>query len=628
MRILIISQYFWPEYFRINDLATDLSKTYEVDVLTGYPNYPKGEIYNDFTLNKNNYDRLDKIRIYRTPIYPRKSGKNLDLVLNYFSFLISSIIIGTFLLRKKQYDFVVTFASSPVTVSLIGIYFSKLKKSKHFIWLLDLWPNVLHDLKIINNKLILYKIFKVLVNYIYKKADILLCQSLTFKKIINNSTGHKYKDKLVYFPSWPEEIKDKDSNYVEYDRNYKNIFFAGNIGDSQNFDLIVKLFENFKIKKSKIRLYVAGEGRGAFSLRNKINKLNLENIILLGWINFDKIQDYFNNSDYLLLSLKYHETFNATIPGKFQTYLKYKKPILGFIGGETNYIINKYKIGKAFDYSDDNVFIKEVTNFFDKEFKPKIVNFDRLLNIFSKKKRLSKLFFYLNKWLDLEIKIKIILDSSFINYDKNFIICAFNLAFLGYYSKGDIPINKYLYLWPDGYFRKRIAKKTIDKIPGRIFVTNLLLNNPYIKKIIVLGNLSNNSQKYLENLYKLKVVLIKLPFGDLNSFKNYVPFFEKDQVCLITLPSPKQEILANYIAKNQRFFKIFCVGAALSMASGDEKPVPIIFNKIFFAEALWRLQYEPKRRIKRLFETFIYYLKGEMLNKYAKFKAEIIHEKF
>lgn len=628
MRILIITQYFWPEYFRINDLAKDISKTYEVDVLTGYPNYPSGEIYKDFILNKNNYDRLDKIKIYRTPIYPRKGGKNLNLVLNYLSFLISSIIFGTFLLRKKQYDFIITFASSPVTVSLIGIYFSKLKKSKHFVWLLDLWPNVLHDLKIINNQSFLYKIFHAIVNYIYKKTDIILCQSLTFKKIINNSTRNKYKDKLVYFPSWPEEIKDKNNSYIKFDRNYKNIFFAGNIGDSQNFDLIVKLFTSFKIKKKKIRLYVAGEGRGTLSLKKKINQLNLDNIILLGWINFDKIQDYFHNSDYLLLSLKYYETFNATIPGKFQTYLMYKKPILGFIGGETNYIINKYKIGKAFDYSSEDIFIKDVTNFFDKEYKINPDNFDRLLNIFSKKKRINKLHFYINKWLDLEIKIKIITHGSFINYNKNFIICAFNLAFLGYYSKGDIYINKYLYLWPDGYFRKRLTSKNVDKIPGRVFIKNLLLNNIYIKKIIVLGNLSNNSKKYLENLYNLEVSLIKLPFGDLNSFKKYVPFFEKDQVCFITLPSPKQEILANYISENQRFFKIFCVGAALSMASGDEKTLPNIFNKIFFAEALWRLQYEPKRRIKRLIETLIYYLKGELFSKYTKLKAEIVHEKF
>jgi len=631
MRILIITQYFWPEYFRINDLAKELSKKYEIEVLTGYPNYPHGEIYKEFLSNKEKFRKLEKIKIYRVPIYPRKSGNQLQLILNYISYLISAVFFGFFLLRKKKYDLILTFASSPITVALVGIFFSKIKNSKHVIWVLDLWPDVLRDLNIIKFNSILYKFFFTLVDYIYRKVDIILCQSLSFKKQINKNYNKKYEKKLVFFPSWPEDIKFqlKDNNYF-FDKNYINIFFAGNIGVSQNFDLIVKVFKRLQDKKIKVRIYVAGEGRGFKKLQLQISNNLINNIILLGWKDFDELQNYFLNADYLLISLKYLETFNSTIPGKFQTYLKYKKPILGFIGGETNFIINKYKIGKAFNYSDDETFINNVIDFFKNKSVIKYNNFEKLLDIYSMEKRVNKLINNFKNLLDStdSIALKVITSPLHINYEKNFIISAFNLAFLGYYSKGDIHVNKNLYLWPDGYFRKRFLSSKINKFPGRFLLKNLYLNNTSIKKVIVIGNLSNNSKTFLEKLLNIEVLHVQLPIGNLEDFKKYIPVFKKDQICIITLPTPKQEILANYISENQNFFRIFCFGAAIAMASGDEKSLPDKYLNLFFAEALWRLQFEPTRRIKRLIETFIYYFKGELVGKYNKLKFEVLNEKF
>jgi len=631
MRILIITQYFWPEYFRINDLAKELSKKYEIEVLTGYPNYPHGKIYKEFLSNKEKFEKLEKIKIYRVPIYPRKSGNQFELILNYISYLISAIFFGYFLLRKKKYDLVLTFASSPITVALVGIFFSKIKNSKHIIWVLDLWPDVLRDLNIIKFNSFLYKFFFTLVDYIYTKVDLILCQSLSFKKKINENYNKKFEKKLVYFPSWPEDIKFqlKDNNY-SFDKNYINIFFAGNVGESQNFDLILKVFKRLQDKKIRVRLYVAGEGRGFKKLQLQISNNLINNIILLGWKDFDELQGYFLNADYLLISLKYLETFNSTIPGKFQTYLKYKRPILGFIGGETNFIINKYKIGKAFNYSDDVTFINNIIVFFQNKCEIKYNNFDKLLNIYSKEKRINKLIFNFKLLFNStdNSSLKVITSALHINYEKNFIISAFNLAFLGYYSKGDIHTNKNLYLWPDGYFRKRFLSSKINKFPGRFLLKNLYLNNTSIKNVVVIGNLSNNSKIFLEKLLNIEILHVQLPIGNLEDFKKYIPVFKKDQICIITLPTPKQEILANYISENQNFFRIFCFGAAVAMASGDEKTLPDKYLNLFFAEALWRLQFEPRRRIKRLIETFVYYFKGELVGKYKKLKFTVLNEKF
>jgi UDP-N-acetyl-D-mannosaminuronic acid transferase (WecB/TagA/CpsF family) len=637
MRILIVSQYFWPEYFRVNDLAIELSKNHIVDVLTGSPNYPSGKIFSEFKKNKENYNQLGKIRIYRVPIYPRGSANKPLLIFNYLSFLFSSIFYGTFLLRKKKYDIVITFASSPIIVALISIFICKLKNAKHIIWLLDLWPSVLHDLKIIDNQSILYKIFNKIVNYIYKNSDLILCQSLSFrsdlKKIKKLSTNF-FKKKVVFFPSWPEEILINTTNKnpkTFFDRNFINILFTGNLGESQNFTLIIKLFKFFLIEKKNIRLYIAGEGRFHSELKKTIIDNNINNIILLGWKNFDDLQEYFQQADYLLISLQYHDTFNKTIPGKFQTYLKYKKPIVGFLGGETNKLINKYKIGKAFNYFDDETFFKDVNNYFtDKKRDLNFTNFERLLKIFSKEKRMLKLNLYIKKLIAgyFEPKFNLLLEGSKINYKKNFTISALNLAFLGYYAKGLISENENLYLWPDGYFRRRFLPESIKKLPGRDLLKNLNLNDKFIKKIIVLGNLEEVSKTYLEKLYKIPIHHIKLPYGDLKDFINSIPLFKKDEVCIITLPSPKQEILANYIMSNQNHFKIFCFGGAINMASGIEKPLPEKYNKIFFLEALWRLQFDTYRRIKRLSETFLYYLIGEIFRSYKNIKFNIINGKF
>jgi hypothetical protein len=206
MRVLIVSQYFWPEYFRVNDLANELIKRkIEVDVLTGYPNYPGGDIYQEFKEDKKKFSKLGNINIFRIPIFPRKSGNKIWLTLNYLSFVIMGVFYGTYLVRKKKYDHVITFATSPIIVALVSIFISKLKKAAHTIWVLDLWPDVLSDLEIIKKKTVIYKFFVFLVKKIYDNSDIILCQSLSFikeiKKISNklNNIIYSFSCNLFHF---------------------------------------------------------------------------------------------------------------------------------------------------------------------------------------------------------------------------------------------------------------------------------------------------------------------------------------------------------------------------------------------------------------------------------------------
>lgn len=208
------------------------------------------------------------------------------------------------------------------------------------------------------------------------------------------------------------------------------------------------------------------------------------------------------------------------------------------------------------------------------------------------------------------------------NFEK-FIFSAMNLAFLGSFIQGFIKKHEYQVNWPDGIFSKIFDLK-IKKKPGRLILLHTL---DYIKKnkcrLVVCGNLENKSKEFLEKIIANKLVHIKLPYGDVDLIKRHVNFkLKKKDICLITLPTPKQESIAYEIAKKNDVFKIICIGASVNMLSGIEKPVPKILNNFEF---LWRLRYETRRRITRLIQTLYYFTYGSIVtNKIKKLNVKII----
>lgn len=253
-----------------------------------------------------------------------------------------------------------------------------------------------------------------------------------------------------------------------------------------------------------------------------------------------------------------------------------------------------------------------------------------LLNIILRFPIKAKQFFvknddYLNKNFNLKInkfyenkiikKIRLVKKLKFLNLNKNFVLSAMNLAFLGFLFKKDIKIHSTLINWPDGTFSKTISLNT-KKIPGREIVRKLNFRNTSINKIIVLGNLSNLSKNYLEKLYNLEIKHIPLPYLPAENLKKIVKDirFKKNEIIFITLPTPKQEILAEFLSSINPNHKIICIGASISIASGEEKEVP---NFFYYAEFLWRLRYDTFRRLIRLIVSFYYFAKGYFISRQA-----------
>jgi hypothetical protein len=169
-----------------------------------------------------------------------------------------------------------------------------------------------------------------------------------------------------------------------------------------------------------------------------------------------------------------------------------------------------------------------------------------------------------------------------------------------YIFANKIIVNNHSYFWQDGFFSKIFLKK-YKKLPRRKLINTLKINNN-IRNIHVIGNLSLNSKIFLEKKYKLEIKHTPLPFGNINNILQYVPKTNQSELVFITLPTPKQEIIANYISKKNINYKIICIGGGLGMASKDERPCPTFIEKMYL-EFLWRLQYQTLRRILRLFYT-------------------------
>ena len=262
-----------------------------------------------------------------------------------------------------------------------------------------------------------------------------------------------------------------------------------------------------------------------------------------------------------------------------------------------------------------------------KSFEINKLNFSVLQMLARIPSKLKQLIFYNQKLLNKNFKLdKVLFDKKqlFINnfniiddvkkipLQKNFILSGMNLAFLGYYASGKVYPFKDLYHWPDGVFIQKFID--IKKIPGREIIKKLQIPSS-IKRILILGDASEASIKYLKNKFKLSIKNIALPYGSIDIIKKKKIKLSNNTLVFITLPTPKQEQFAYELCKYNDNYKIICIGASLAIASGEEKTVPLILSKYEF---LWRLRSETFRRTKRLLETYYFFKKAMILSKLFK----------
>ena len=344
MKILLVTQYFYPENFKSNDIAIELTKRgHEVTVLTGLPNYPTGKIYENYGFFKRKKENYHGVNIIRTWLTPRGKGGIIRLFLNYFSWAFFASIRAFFLAFSSKFDSIIVHEPSPITQGFPAIIVKKIQGIPMYFWVLDLWPETLTSAGGINNKFIL-SVFTKIVKFIYQNSNKILISSRSFKKSI--IAKGDFEERIIYFPNWAEESISKgfaDFPVPELPGGFK-VLFAGNIGVAQDMVSIGRAA--LKLKNHKIQFIILGDGRMKESLEQFIKEHDLHKTIhLLGRFPIEAMKTFFDRADALLITLKDEVVFNLTVPAKLQAYMCTKKPILGMLNGEGSKIIQDSDCG-------------------------------------------------------------------------------------------------------------------------------------------------------------------------------------------------------------------------------------------------------------------------------------------
>jgi glycosyltransferase involved in cell wall biosynthesis len=347
MHVLIVTQYFWPENFRINDVALGLKeKGHEVTVLTGQPNYPDGRFFSGYGFWSKMEEGYHGIRVLRVPLIPRGSGGALRLLLNFCSFALSASIFGPWRCRAS-YDVILVFEPSPVTVGIPAIVLKRLRGAPILFWVQDLWPESLSATGAMESRWIL-GIVESLVRRIYRQCDRILVQSEAFRAPIERF-GVK-REHIMYFPNSAEQFYQPLSLEREAPEQSQlpsgfRVVFGGNIGRAQSFETILDAAELLK-ERQDIHWIILGDGRMFSWLNDEVRKRGLDNTVhLLGRFPAEVMPRYFALADVLLVTLRKQPIFSLTIPSKVQSYLACGKPIVAALGGEGARVIQEAGAG-------------------------------------------------------------------------------------------------------------------------------------------------------------------------------------------------------------------------------------------------------------------------------------------
>jgi glycosyltransferase involved in cell wall biosynthesis len=359
MKLLVISQYFYPEQFRVSDVCFKLAAMgHDVTVLTGLPNYPAGEIFDGYqweALSQKTdpklrayQEEINGVRILRSKLLPRKTGKK-NLALNYFSFAWYATKTARAMAKDTTFDFdkILVVQYSPVTMVIPGILLKKKLQKPLVIYSFDLWPESIVSAGLPNHGFIYFCTLK-LSQWIYRQADLILTSSKNFRRYFENKL--KIYGKIDYLPIYAEDLFASDVQVTS--GASANLVFAGNIGEMQSMDTIIKAADRVR-RHPDIHFHIVGDGSALEKTRQMASDLSLENVSFHGRHPLEDMPRFYNIADAFLVTLKRDEFISYTLPGKVQSYMASGKPILASIDGEAADVIRESGCGLCCPAEDD-----------------------------------------------------------------------------------------------------------------------------------------------------------------------------------------------------------------------------------------------------------------------------------
>lgn len=384
-KVLIVSEVFYPEEFKINELAIDWkNKGYDVDILTMVPSYPSSKIFYGYENRWYQKELWNGMNIYRVKAVTGYKNSLFKKLLKYFAFM----IMGSFLSIKigKKYDYIFGFQVGPLTAMVPAIILKQFYKKPVTLWIQDIWPDSVYAYGFKKTKILEF-FLNSFVKYVYKNTSSFGISAKGFeKKIISFLSENK---EIFYAPNWADYL-DKDLERIRFSHDDKIHFtFAGNIGSVQNLENIIESFGKIDDKYlEKAQLNIIGDGSHLEKLQNIVKENSFKNIIFWGRKPRGEIYKYLSASNFLIVSLIDKEIFSLTVPAKTQTYIATGKPIIAIIKGEAADIIRENELGLVCNPDSleeiKSVFI-EAIEMSDEKSKKYIKNSELLTNTIFKK---------------------------------------------------------------------------------------------------------------------------------------------------------------------------------------------------------------------------------------------------
>lgn len=392
MKILVVCQYYYPEPFRISDICENLvKKGHTITVLTGLPNYPEGRVPNDYRYGKRRNEVINGVKVIRCFEIVRGKSK-IKLFFNYFSYAISASLKALFM--KDEFEVVLVNQLSPVMMGIPAMVYKKKNKKNVLFYCLDLWPDSLAAGGVKENSII-YKIFFKISKWIYNSADKILVTSGMFKNYFKDTLEMDVR-KIEHLPQYAEDIFIQSQENKELvadillETKTFNFVFAGNIGDMQSVETIVKAAEELR-NNSNVIFHIIGDGSKLDDCKQISVDLALDNVIFYGRLPLNEMPYFYDMADAMLITLKNNRTLSYTLPGKVQSYMAAGKPIIGAINGETRRIIKEAECGLSCDAEDYKGLANLILKFIENEENEKMAINSRnfYLNNYSKEKFLT-----------------------------------------------------------------------------------------------------------------------------------------------------------------------------------------------------------------------------------------------
>jgi glycosyltransferase involved in cell wall biosynthesis len=346
LRALIVSQYFWPESFRVNDVAKTLQeKGFEVEVLTGKPNYPAGKVFPGYRAWGCQQEIYQGVSINRIPLLARGKG-GWRLALNYLSFILTGLLFAPWMLRGKRFDVIFIYAPSPILQAIPAIFLGWLKACPLVLWVQDLWPESLSATGHVRNPYII-AVVRQAVRFIYRHVDLLLVQSRAFEAPVRALAPGT---PVVYYPNSVDDtfampVTDEAPATEGLGEGF-SVIFAGNIGTAQAVGVIVEAASLLR-EYADIHFVVLGDGSAREWMLVEARQRGLGNLHLPGRFPVETMPCFMQKASALLVTLADQPIFALTVPNKVQAYMAAGRPIIACLNGEGARLIIEAGAGLA-----------------------------------------------------------------------------------------------------------------------------------------------------------------------------------------------------------------------------------------------------------------------------------------